>query len=926
MSGPARTASGGCIDRSCELHFRFDGRDYRGHPGDTLASALLANGVRLLARSFKYHRPRGIMAAGAEEPNALVQVGTGNAAQPNLKATEVELVDGLEARSVNCWPSPAFDLLAVNQLAAPLLGAGFYYKTFMWPGWRLFEGPIRRAAGLGVAPRGPDPDRYVHRYASCDTLIVGAGPAGLAAALEAAQSGQRVILAEADFRLGGSSLWRDTRDAAAADEARLRDHANVTVLTRTNVFGYYDHNAVAAVERLEGVGARQRLWKLRAAHVVLATGAIERPLVFPDNDRPGVMLASAAQAYVRRWGVLPGREVVLFTNNGGAYEAARVLADAGATVTLVDTRTHSATPDMPGVRVLAAHHVTAVRGARNVKAVTVAPAGGGPALSLRCDLLLMSGGWSPTVHLFSQSGGTLRFDEAVQAFVPDRAAQPVGAIGAAAGDLGGLGVEPLPEVPGKGRKFVDFANDVTAKDIGVAKAENYVSVEHLKRYTTLGMGVDQGKTSNVNGLAIMGALTGRRPDEVGTTKFRPPYTPVTFGVLAGPLVGDLYRPIRHLPAHAWHAAHGAVFEDHGGWARPTAYPLAGETWAQAAQREAQAARTRSALFDGSPLGKIEVVGKDAGVFLDRIYVGDASSLKVGRARYGLMLNENGVIIDDGVFVRLSQDRFLVHTTSGGADRVAAMFEEWLQCEWVDLDVVILPVTTQWATLTVSGPEAAGVLRQAGAEIDPTSFPHMSFREGTVADLPARVLRASFTGEASYEISVAADDAAALTGALADAGRGSGLTPIGVEALMILRTEKGYLHVGVDTDGTTLPDDVGMAGSIARKASDFIGRRSLLRADAVRGDRLQLVGLRSEGGVLPVGAHVLRDDAVPGPIDGYVTSSHNSPTLGFPVALGLVRAGRTRVGERITLYDMGARHGATIVDPVFVDKAGERLRA
>jgi sarcosine oxidase subunit alpha len=926
LSQVARLDAGGVLDRSRAIHFRFNGHDYAGHPGDTLASALLANGVRLLARSFKYHRPRGIMAAGADEPNALVQLGCGNRVEPNLKATEIELFQGLEARSVNCWPSPSFDLRAINQIAAPLLGAGFYYKTFMWPNWHLYEGAIRRAAGLGVAPVGADPDRYVHAYAHCDVLVVGGGPTGLATALAAAREGKNVILAEADFRLGGSALWRDNRGAAASLEAELRTLANVRLLLRTNVFGYYDHNGLAAVERLEGDGARQRLWKLRAREVVLATGAIERPLVFAGNDRPGVMLASAVQAYARRWAVLPGKRAVIFTNNDSAYEAAAALSGAGAEVTIVDARKTVSRANIGGVRVLVGHLVTSVKGKRAVKGVTVAPVDGGSLLSLPCDVLAMSGGWSPVVHLFSQSGGSLRFDERLQAFVPGKALQAVRVVGAAAGDFGDYHVEPLWEVPGRGPKFVDLANDVTAKDIGIAAAENYRSVEHLKRYTTLGMGVDQGKTSNVNGLAIMGALTGRAPGEVGTTKFRPPYTPVTFGAIAGPLVGDLYRPLRHLPAHDWHVAHGAAFEEYAGWARPTAYPAIGESWEAAAQREARTARTDVALFDGSPLGKIEVAGPDAATFLDRIYVGNASTLKVGKARYGLMLNENGIIIDDGVFVRITEDRFLVHTTSAGAGRIETMLDEWLQCEWIDLDVVVLPVTSQWATMTMSGPKARAVLTAVGTDIDLSAFPHMTWREGKVAGRDARILRASFTGEASYEVSVAAGQGPALAAALATGGAPHGLTPIGVEALMILRTEKGYLHVGVDTEGTTLPDDVGMAGPIAKKASDFIGRRSLLRSDALRTDRLQLVGLKSVDARLPVGAHVIRDDQVPGPIDGYVTSSVDSPTLGYPVALGLVRAGRSRVGDEITLFDMGKRHRATIVDPVFYDKSGERLNA
>jgi sarcosine oxidase subunit alpha len=917
-----RLATGGAIDRARTLRFRFDGRDYQGHPGDTLASALIASGVRLIGRSFKYHRPRGIMAAGAEEANALVRLGEGDRAEPNLKATEIPLTDGLVATSVNCWPSPRIDLRGVNQFGAPLLIAGFYYKTFMWPNWHLFEGPIRRAAGLGIAPKGNDPDRYVHANAACDVLVVGGGPAGLAAAVEAARTGRSVILAEADFRLGGSALWRG--DAAAETLAtELAGLANVRILTRTNVFGYYDHNGLAATEQLDGAGPRQRVWKLRAGEVVLATGAIERPLVFEGNDRPGVMLASAAQAYAGRYGVLAGRNVTVFTNNDGAYEAACALQTAGAQVTLVDVRT---APDPQSVAALTAQGVTiktgrrivAAKGALGVRKVKL-----DDGTTLSCDLVGMSGGWSPVVHLFSQSGGKLRFDEAGQMFVPDQAVQNVRMVGGAAGDLGTLNLEPLWEVPGSGtKKFVDFGNDVTARDIAIAVDENYRSVEHLKRYTTLGMGVDQGKTSNVNGLAIMGALTGRAPGAVGTTRFRPPYTPVTLGALAGPGVGPLFRPIRYLPAYDWHVAKGALFEEHGPWLRPTAYPQGEETWEQAAQREARAARAVAALFDGSPLGKIEVAGPDAATFLDRIYVGNASNLKPGRARYGLMLNENGIIVDDGVFVRLADDRFLVHTTSGGADRIAAILEEWLQCEWVDLDVAVLPVTTQWATMTVSGPEARALIERIGTDIDLAAFPHMQFRTGTVAGLPARVLRASFTGEASYEISVAASEAGRLAAAISAAGA----VPIGIEALMILRTEKGYLHVGVDTDGTTLPDDVGMAGPIAKKASDFIGRRSLLRSEAIRPDRLQLVGLASEDSRLPVGAHVLRDDAVPGPIDGHVTSSVDSPTLGHPVALALVRSGRVRLGETVMLYDMGRRYRATIVDPVFYDKAGERLNA
>ena len=898
----SRLLTGGLIDRSTSLRFRFNGRDYAGHPGDTLASALLANSVRLIGRSFKYHRPRGIMAAGTEETNALVRLGTGSRAEPNLKATQVPLSDGLEASSVNCWPTPRYDLRGVNQIASPLLIAGFYYKTFMWPNWHLFERPIRRAAGLGIAPEGPDPDRYVHAHARHDVIVVGSGPAGLAAAHDAALSEGSVLLVESDFVLGGSALWRPGMDVSPVIAA-LRAMPNVTILTRTEVFGYYDHNSLAAVENLAcGDGPRQRLWKLRAGKVVIATGAIERPLVFAGNDRPGVMLASAAQTYVRRYGVLPGRQIVIATNNDSTQEVAAILSGTCASVKLIDSRL--------GVS------VTQAKGAVGVKAVQLSDG-----RTLPCDLLLMSGGWSPVVHLYSQSGGSLRYDDTIAAFVPAQARQQVECVGGAAGDLGDLQIKPEWKMPGSGKKFVDFANDVTARDIAIAASENYRSVEHLKRYTTLGMGPDQGKTSNVNGLALMGELTGRAPGEVGTTKFRPPYNPVTFGALAGPLVGALQTSIKCLPAHAWHAKQGAVFEEHGRWIRPTAYPCADEGWEAAAQREALEARTSAVLFDGSPLGKIEVCGPDAAVFLDRIYVGNASTLKVGRARYGVMLSEHGVIVDDGIFVRLAEDRFLVHTTSGGADRIPQSMEEWVQCEWTDLKVVILPATSQWAVMTVSGPQARELIGQVGTDIDLTEFPHMVYREGSVAGFGARVLRASFTGEASYEISVAARHAAALAERL----RLAGAAPLGVEALNILRTEKGYLHIGVDTDGTTLPEDVGMAGPIAKKVSDFIGRRSLLRDDAIREDRLQLVGLLSDGPMLAVGSQVLAAGGrVPGPSDGHVTSAVFSPTLGRPVALGLVRRGRSRQGEVVELYDMGRRLKATIADPVFIDKAGEKL--
>lgn len=910
-----RLPTGGVIDRTRTVSFTFNGEPLSAHPGDTLASALLANGRRLVARSFKYHRPRGLVAAGVEEPNGLVTIGTGAAAVPNLKATEVPVVDGLVARSVNCWPSPGFDLRGLHQLAAPLLGAAFYYKTFIWPNWHLFEGPIRRAAGLGHAPVAADADDYVQEHLRCDVLVVGAGEAGLAAAARAAASGQSVAVMEQDFVAGGAAAGQVDDQVAA-----LTAMPNVRLFLRTTVFGYYDHNALAAVEQLASPGPAQRLWKIRAGRVILATGAIERPLLFPGNDRPGVMLASAMATYLRRFGILCGRRIVIATNNDTAGEVATALSDAGASVTLVDARPNASS--LPGVEVLPGTLIRAVSGAKGVTAVRLMTRDGRDAGRIACDAVGMAGGWSPTLHLFSQSGGQLRHDPARAMFVADDPVQPVEITGGAAGF--DLDIDAAAYSNPDGHAFVDFANDVRASDIGVAAQENYVSVEHLKRYTTLGMGVDQGKTSNVNGLMLLGDHIARAPGAVGTTRFRPPFTPVTLGAIAGTGVGRRYHPIRQLPAHDWHVAHNALFEEHGGWARPTAYPVNGETWHQAMVREVMAVREQVGLFDSASLGKIELIGADAGTFLDRIYVGTASTLKPGAARYGLMLNEQGVIIDDGVFVRIGADHFLVHTTSGGADRIAAMMEEWHQCEWPSLDVAIVPVTLDWATWTVSGPKARATIERAGTDLNLADFRHMIWRSGQVAGLPARVLRASFTGEASYEISVASSHATALAIALEAAGAADGMVPYGIEALMTMRIEKGFIHVGVDTDGTTLPDDVGMASGVARKASDFIGRRSLSRPDAVRSDRLQLVGLASDA-PLPVGAHILAGAAVPGDSDGHVTSSAWSPILARPVALALLRGGRSRIGEQVTLYDMGTRLAATVIQAGVYDPAGERLR-
>jgi sarcosine oxidase, subunit alpha len=917
------------------LRFRFNGRAYEGRQGDTLAVALLANGVTLVGRSFKYHRPRGIVGHGHAESNALVQLGEGARTVPNALATRVPLTEGLVARSVNCWPSVEFDIAAINGRLAPLLSAGFYYKTFIWPSWHLFEGLIRRAAGLGRAPTLPDPDRYAAQSRRCDVLVIGGGVAGLQAAQEAATSGASVILVEADIELGGIAGIDETvggldaRSWIARAEARLAAARQVTILKRTTATGYYDHDLVTVLEEIDAPGLRQRLWKIRAGRVVLAGGAMERPLLFDGNDTPGVMLADSVRHYVERHGVAPGRRLLFAVAHDRAYDAAIAAWRAGLPIVgIVDPRAEPSEAAREaaalGIPLFAGHRIERAIGGKAVRAADIADIATGRRQRIDCDLIAMSGGWSPAMQLFTQAGGTLRFDPASGAFVPDRFPAKLEAVGDALG-FTAPAVAPLHIPPPGHKAFVDLQTDVGVDDLRLATRENYRSVEHVKRYTVWGMGTDQGKLGAVNGVAVLAALQGLEPGALGTTKFRPPFSPIAFGALAGDkALGALFHPWKHLPAHDWHVAEGARFEDYG-WLRPTHYPQGEETMDEAARREASAIRQGVGLLDSSSFGKIELKGPEAGHFLDLMSVGTPSTIPVGAIRYNLLCNELGALLDDGVVARLAEDHFLMTASSGHAERVLRWLDEWHQCEW-PLDLVIQDATARWAVLTVAGPKARAVMERLDCDIamSAEAFAHNQIRCGRIAGVETRIQRVSFTGEISYEIAVPADYGHSLADYLMERGRAEGIIPFGLEALDILRLEKGFIHVGSDTDSRTQPADIGWGKGVARKAGDFVGKRSLLHGSASAEGRAQLVGLEpvDPAAMLPIGSHIIGGH--PAPSRGIVTSSAYSPVFGRGLSLALLDGGRAAIGSEVTVWSEGRSWPAKVTPAARFDSKGERL--
>ena len=987
------------IGKNKIINFFFDGKKYQGYEGDTLASALLANNVHLVGRSFKYHRPRGIISAGSEEPNGIVQLETNEYTEPNRRVTEIQLYEGLKAYSQNNWPNVNFDFGAVNDLLSPFFPAGFYYKTFMWPPkfWKTYEYFIRHAAGLGKSPKKDDPHKYEHFHYHCDLLIVGSGVSGLFTAEIAAKNNLKVLLIEQENELGGEILSANNYDTKINNIpindwknkiiTNLKSYSNVKIISNTTCFAYFHYNLLLAIQDLDPEKGltkkhdiRQRIWKIRSKQVVLATGSIERPIIFNNNDRPGIILANSARKYLNKYGVAVGKNLVFFTNNDSAYETAIDYFSRGINVeAIVDVRSE-ANGHFPkkarelGITILNGYEVSNTSGRLRVKEVKLKKLFNNTAdykkssITIKCDTICVSGGWTPTVHLFTQSKGKLKYRDFDGSFIPEETFQNTLCVGSCNGDYNlNKILESLPsklinflnlkvnkvseksdyktsEIPNsnhqniwitskenisKTKMFVDFQNDVTAKDIKLALKEGFQSIEHVKRYTTTGMATDQGKTSNVNALGIISELTNTEISELGTTTFRLPYKPVTFGALAGRHIKEFFDLERTTPMHEWHKQNGAKFEDVGQWKRAWYYPKEKESFSSALNREVKATRDSLGILDASTLGKIDIQGRDVSEFLNRIYTNAWSKLEIGKCRYGVMLGDDGMVMDDGVTTRLGEYHYLMSTTTGNAASVLSKLEDWLQTEWPELEVYLTSVTEQYGTISLNGPNSRKLMEKLNSEYDfsKDNFPHMSFKNINLCGVDCRVMRISFTGELCYEINVPSGFAKHLWDICIEKGQEFNITPYGTEAMHVLRAEKGFIIVGQETDGSVTPIDLDMDWIVSKKKYDFLGKRALNRSDTIKRDRKQLVGLKTKDPkkILEEGSQLVDAiTALPMKMVGHVTSSYYSPNLGRSFALALIKGGLDKKGKKLLAPMENETIEVEITDPVFIDPENKRI--